>query len=93
MAVGRLNSKRLAKRAAGNPAELRISALTGNGSNAIAISGASTRDGLISALAATGGSAYTDFTSTAEIIHGGSLDPGQNVSTWPLLIFWWDFNY
>lgn len=93
----KFDHKRLAKQAAGVPAELCVSIATGNGASAVALSGGShvsgPRDGLVSALAASGGSAYTDITPTASLIAGGSIDPGQNVGSDPLLVFWYRFEH
>lgn len=93
----KFNHKRLAKQAAGVPAELCVNTAVGNGTNSVLVSGGShaptARDGLVSALVASGGSAYTDITSTATLTTGGSLNPGQDIGTDPILVFWYRFEH
>ncbi len=88
----KMDFKRLGKHAAGDPAELMVSVLTGNNSGLIALPGSSPRDGLVSVLRAAAGSAVADITSTASIVPGGSLSPGMDIDNAVLTVFWYRFS-
>lgn len=95
----RFDFKRLAARAAGKPAELRISILRGNNSNPISLPGSRGRDGLVSVITVdSGGSAFkADITSTASLVagaagHDGSIVPGANVGSDDLEVTWYKFS-
>ena len=92
--MARFDRKRLGKHAAGVPADLKIAQITGSTTAAVLLPGVNThkRAGLVAAIRATGGSAYTSITSTASIVAGGSLVPGVNVLTDPILVFWYEFD-
>jgi hypothetical protein len=88
----KMDFKRLAKWAAGDPAELCISVLTGNGAALVALPGSKARDGLVSVLHAAAGSAVVDITASASIVAHGSLSPGTNVGADTLTVTWYKFH-
>jgi hypothetical protein len=90
--MAKMDFKRLAKIAAGRPAVLTISILTGNGSAAIALPGSKARDGLVSVIHAAAGSAEVDITASASIAAYGSLLPGVDVGTDTLTVTWYKFS-
>ena len=87
----KMDFKRFAKTAAGDPPELSLSILNGNGTGYIALPGSSARDGLVSVIQDARGSAWVDITSTAEITAHGSLLPGTDVGADNLLVLWYHF--
>jgi hypothetical protein len=93
----KFDSKRLAKQAAGVPAELSISLARGNGLAAVPVSGGShvptARDGLISVLNTGGGTTYADITDTASFTASGSLNPGVDIANDQVIIYWYRFEH
>jgi hypothetical protein len=92
----RFDHKRLGKNASGEPAELRISILRGAGTAPIALPTSKGRDGLVSVIQDSNGSAWVDITATATLVAGsasgaGSVVPGANVGADDLMVFWYKF--
>ncbi len=87
----KFDAKRLAKTAGGDPAELCINIVQGSGSATVALAGSGPRDGLVSVLENTGGSAWLDHTAVASLVAGGSISPGANVGSNQLIVTWYKF--
>ncbi len=90
----KFNNQRLAKTAAGDPAELCVNVVRGNGTSRIHVTGGSfepqVRDGLVSAISFAG-TTLADFTATASFTGHGSLDPGADVGVDQAIITWYRF--
>jgi hypothetical protein len=99
--MAKVQADRLAKTAAGDPAELNVNIITGNGTNLVELKAppaggyvAQPRDGLVSViqLAQPSGSNLVpvDRTATASL-QKGSLLPGADFQSDAVLVTWYHF--
>jgi hypothetical protein len=100
--MAKVSADRLAKTAAGDPAELNVNIITGNGTNLVELKAppaaggyvAQPRDGLVSViqLAQPNGSNLVpvDRTATASL-QKGSLLPGADFQSDAVLVTWYHF--
>lgn len=100
MAGARVDRRKLAARAAGNPADLRVTVVSGKGSaTALPVPGIKRGDALLAVIdlnsptAAQTWAARDDFSDESTITADGEITIGGTISTAAetVLVFWYDF--